>query len=219
MSAFANFASNVSALKNKASEATATLESIKAAGLAKIDETKAAAGNALSVVQTPPPSESLPPTVTATGSQPPAPSGAPPPPGGGSPIVNPASQPPAPSISAGLDNALKTVNDGEQKDEYCGEMTKAFIAAFGKILETGSNLPERALLVDFIQNQIKEYETKLIPAIAKSLQIDASRQQYFLKKLGKAMDMKKNIRVGGGGRKTRSKNKPSEKKRKTRRRS
>jgi len=121
----------------------------------------------------------------------------------------------APSITAGMDSAIATLNAGEQKDVNCGEMTKALVAAFGKILEPGSDLPERALLVDFIQNQIKEYEAKLIPAIANSLQVSAQSQQYFLKKLSKAMDMKKNIKVGGGSRKTRSKKKPSKKKRKT----
>ena len=129
-------------------------------------------------------------------------------PAGAAPGVDPNAA--APSITAGMDSAIATLNAGEQKDVNCGEMTKALIAAFGKILETGSNLPERALLVDFIQNQIKEYEAKLIPAIANSLQISAQSQQYFLKKLSKAMDMKdmkKNVKVGGGSRKAQSKKK------------
>lgn len=218
MSAFASLVSNVSALKNKASEATAKLESLKSEGTTQIN-------NAVSgVVHTTPPSvqssEPLPPTVTATVSQSLTPSGTPPP-DGGSPVVKPASQSPEPSgdkppsISAGIDAAIKNVKEGEQKDEYCGEMTKAFISAFGKILENGNELPERALLAEFIQKQIKDYEVTLIPAIAKSLQISAQSQQYFLKKLGKAMDMKK--KVGGGGGKAQSKKKLSKKKRKTRR--
>jgi hypothetical protein len=135
----------------------------------------------------------------------------------GNPVSGGDTNAAAPSISAGMNEAIEKVKEGEQKDVNCGEMTKVFISAFGKILENGSDLPERALLVDFIKNQIKEYEATLLPAIANSLQISAQSKQYFLKKLGKAMAMKKNTRVSGG-RKTQSKKKLSKKKRTTRRR-